>query len=202
MSNDLQEQSDKYTFTTSTGFKLKLKPVSPYLIQKVQQSLSEPEPPTYEVVTAVGVKEVHKHDSVSIQTASDEDKLLWVKYLMELQRVNAEINDRVMRLIILRGVETDVPEYGWDREQEEVLGLKVPKDPSDRKVHYILTEAISTATDIADLVTAVIALSGISQEAVNAARSSFRRAIRGNTTNGAGGPTTVTVEPQPAVPGG
>lgn len=187
------------SFTTSTGFKLSLKPVSPFLIQKVQASGEYPKPPTYEVTTAAGSKEVHEHDAESIKTASDAEKAAWVAYTVKSRAVQSEVNDRLVRLILLRGIESEVPDYGWDREQEEVFGIKVPKDPNDRKVHYLLTEAIGTADDIANLITEVIALSGVSQEAIETARASFRRALRRNATNGVAEPEPVTLDAQPPV---
>lgn len=187
-------------FVTSTGFTLKLKPVSPFLIQKVQTSMPEPPAPTYTVTTAAGNVETHTHDAESIKDAPDTDKEAWVKYITELRAQQSEVNDRLVRLIILRGIESDVPEYGWDRAQED-LGVTVPKDPNERKVHYILTETIGTAEDMANLITNVIALSGVNQEAVEAARSTFRNSLRRNGSTPAANSKPLPLDAQPAVSG-
>lgn len=164
-------------FTSSTGRKITLQGVSPFLVDKVRASVVYPKPPTYAAATATGEVEVYPHDESTLVT--DEDRAAWLAYQADLIKAQAESNDKVARLILTRGVSLTIPEDGW-REEQEALGVAIPDKPVELKLHFIMTEVIGSAGDLGEIIAQVLGLSTTDERAVEAARSSFRAAIQRN----------------------
>lgn len=170
------------SFTTSRGIVLECLPI-PTLLEKLQAQHPLPEPPTYEVKTATGIVEKHVHDETTLET--DAEKAAWADYQLRRAAAERELQAALMRIILVRGIKVDLPESdGWIKEQE-YIGLSVPSDPFQRRLYYLETEALVSQSDYEGLVLAVMAASGISEEALAQVEATFRHPVE---RDEAGGP--------------
>ena len=172
-------------FVTSTGVEITLKSISPVLMAKVRTSVEFPKRPTYEAKTITGDIEVHEHDETTLET--DGDREAWQRYLVEFMQAEQEQARRVGNALFKRGIDYEVLELPeddrWIKEQKE-LGVKVPKDPLERKRHWLETEAFTTEVEIQRLSLRLMAMSGVSEEVLEAAERSFRGEVGRDATSG------------------
>jgi hypothetical protein len=173
----------KQSFLTSTGVELILKPISPVLRAKVIAGVEQPEKPTYESKTVGGGIEIHPHDATTIET--DEEKAAWAAYLDAQAKAEAEVNERVAKLMWTRGIDWDALELpedeSWVAQQEE-LGVTVPEKERERKMHYAETELLSDPDEIKLLILSIMGMTGISEEVLKAVEALFRGEVEGATT--------------------
>jgi hypothetical protein len=178
---------EKETYTTIDGVTLETVAVSPFLLEKVRQSVYDRlrndgiliDCPTYEVKTAAGNVEIHEHNEKTIadQATPDEDRELWEKYQAGLKLSTTEAIEKVTEALLLRGVKFDLPkDDGW-KEEQEFLGVTIPEKMHELKLHYLTTELVKSAADIIELVSTVTRHTGVSEEALAAAEASFRGAL-------------------------
>lgn len=181
--------SEKETgiYTTEDGVTLPTQSVSPFLLEKVRQAVYDRlrnegiliDCPTYEVKTAAGNVEIHEHNEKTIAdpSTSEEDKDLWKKYQVGLKQAATEASEKVTEALLLRGVPFDLPkDNGW-KEEQEFLGIEIPKKSHELKLHYLTTELVKSPADIIGLITAVTRHTGVSEEALAAAEASFRDSL-------------------------
>lgn len=176
----------EHIFRTVDGAELKLHPVSQVLLQRLRQAVRKQyeergEPlaaPTYTATTVTGETETHPHDPTTLET--DADKAAWAAYLDANQRLQAEMNERVTRVMITRGVDLpDVP-GGWLNEMHE-LGIELPSDPVELRAEYLVMEYLKTPADTQNLIAEIMALSyrGANPEVTAAIEALFRRHVEG-----------------------
>lgn len=164
------------TFTTSRGFEITFQPIPQMLIDRVRTSHKLPEPPYYEIKTLTGAIEKHAHDETTLET--DADRAAWADYQRQLAETNEHINRSFMRLVFLRGIEIEMPQDDtWVREQK-LLGITIPDDPLERKLHWIETEVIATVDDADRITRGALEASGVPQEALAQAEDTFRRSAQ------------------------
>lgn len=181
-------------FVTKDGNRIPLRRVAPILIEKVRQSVVMPDAPTYEVETVGGDKEVHAHDETTLET--EKDKKAWAVYQTALADANGQMTDKILRVLFVRATGDVLPkDDSWIAEQS-FLGIDVPAEPLERKVHYIQTELLTHANDISDFMMAAMGLIGVDEEVVAAAENTFRATLRDGDGAGAGPDT-----PEPAAEG-
>jgi len=166
---------------TRKGVAVRLCLFSPVLQDKVRQSVQFPEVPIYIAKTAGGGKEEHPYTADMVET--DDEKAMWAEYQAARLAANLLLYDRLGRLALIRGTEIDIPDDGWDTEQES-LGITVPTDPTERKIHYIETEAVESNQDYSELILAILAYQGIQQEDRAAAAASFPDQVEGDAARG------------------
>ena len=112
-------------------------------------------------------------------SGTDEEKVAWAEYLAAHQVVDneysAKLNDARMRLFCVRGVTIldPKPEEEWVQEHEW-LGMVVPTNPLERKLHYFRTEALGTVMDIFTITKGIYQSAGVDPEALNAYEATFR----------------------------
>lgn len=166
-------------FTTSMGYKIEINPIPPFLMDKATQGVVYPEKPMYEVETAGGEIEYHPHDETTL--ANDADRAIWDAYQSALTAAQEQENEGMMRIMLLKGIGVEMQGEAFEDwlEEQEFLGIEVPKGKSARKVHYIESEILGNNDDIAEIMTRIVAASGVSQEVVDSAKESFRAAAFG-----------------------
>jgi len=164
------------TFTTSSGKVLKLKKMNPWLIDEVYKAHRLPPVPTYTVTTATGATEEHPHDETTLDTPEAQMEYAeWQKVCAELTEKQEE---RLQALLFLRGLDVDLPkDEDWAEEQEELLGIVVPVKKAQRKLHFIKTEVIEGLDDLLTLMESIMTYAGVSEVAIEVAKSSFQRAV-------------------------
>ena len=166
---------------TRKGVAVRLCLFSPVLQDKVRQSVQFPEVPIYIAKTAGGGTDEHPYTADMVET--DDEKAMWAEYQAARLAANLLLYDRLGRLALIRGTEIDIPDDGWDTEQES-LGITVPTDPTERKIHYIETEAVESNQDYSELILAILAYQGIQQEDRAAAAASFPDQVEGDAARG------------------
>lgn len=168
-------------FTTSRGVRLEFLPI-PTLLEKLQVQHPMPAPPTYEVKTATGAVELHQHDETTLDT--DADKAAWAEYQVRLKAATDRLNLALMRLVLLRGLKVDMPApNGWVHEQQ-FIGIQVPDDPLELKLHWLQTEALASQEDYLQAVAGVMEASGVPEEVISQAEATFRGKVERQTAGG------------------
>jgi len=176
-----QEKSKDIFHTTRNGYKLKIKSIPPHLMDKASKSIEWPEIPMYETETAGGEIEYHPHDETTLETP--EDKKAWADYQTALEKAQDDENERMMKVILLKGIDIELKGKKFEdwKEEQEYLGIELPTSKPALKVHYIETEILGDNEDIIEIMSKVIEASGVSPEVVQDAKESFRLAVSGNT---------------------
>jgi hypothetical protein len=175
MSDELSETG---VYTTRKGVVIGLRLFSPALRDKVRQSVEFPEVPIYVAKTAGGGKEEHEYTADMIET--DDERAMWAEYQGKRLAAELLLYERLGKLALIRGTEVEVPE-GWEREQR-FYGVKVPKDPIERKLHWIETEAVESNDDLSALILAILQHQSTTEEERAAAAASFPDSMEGVAT--------------------
>jgi len=185
--SDKDSESFEDVLVTTAGKKFKLHPVSDTKItlalagiEKRYRTNNEPiDKPQYSVVTAGGGEEWHDHDTVSIKNDADAETA-WKKYEDALSRLQAEQNERKMRML-LRGIEwEEKPEWEVIQKADEI---EVPskEEPEKRWYHFLTTEILETPEDFfmaVEKLTILTYKGAVSEEAIHAGIESFRSDLR------------------------
>ena len=161
-----------------------LKPISVVKMQKLQASIEKRfkkqgkklDPPTYEISLPNGAIQVYEYDQEGIDDPStpEEDKALWKQHLDDVAEFNLEFSNASMNMILYDGVECEVGE-DWV-EAQLWMGIEVPENKFDLKVHYLQTEVFKTPMELQQVIQDIMLLStkGVDQDAIDAAMRSFR----------------------------
>jgi hypothetical protein len=173
------ELSERGVHVTRKGVAIKLRLFSPTLQDKVRQSVEFPETPIYVAKTAGGGKEEHEYTADMIET--DEEKVMWAEYQGKLIGARLVLYERLGRLALIRGTEVDIPS-GWEKEQA-LFGVEVPDDPTERKLHWIETEAVESNDDLTALILAILAYQNVTSEERAAAAASFQNPVEGDASS-------------------
>jgi len=176
-------------YTTERGVKVGVVPI-PLLLEEIRKAHQGPPRPTYtEHLAGGGTQEVEiaEADAAAWQERDPESWAehaeRWAAYVTERDANQELVNDRIWQAIMRRALVVELPEDdGWIHDHEE-LGLTVPKDGRERRIHYIRTEVVGGMRDVLRL-TAIANGSDLSEEAITLAEASFRhslaRALVGN----------------------
>lgn len=111
--------------------------------------------------------------------ASEEEAEQWTEYSGVVASVDAEftakLNDARLRLIVLRGVTVfeERPEEEWLAEHEW-MGMVVPENPFERRLHYFRTEVLGTMDDMFSVTKGIYQASGVDEEVLDEYEQSFR----------------------------
>lgn len=168
---------DEKRYTTERGIEIAICPI-PLLLDEVRkaQEAKIPPHPTYEAKTAAGEIEIHPHNETTLET--DEEWTMWREYQEAKSKAADSMNDAIWRAVKLKAIRVEVPgDNGWIEDQK-ALGLTVPEEPRERRLHYIQTEVIGGVRDIIRI-TAIANGADLDEGALAAAEDSFRRAMVG-----------------------
>lgn len=191
---EIPEEARYYT-TIGTGITIRLNPVSPILIGKMNDALQQPPVPRYKVETVAGITEWHDHDESTIaeDDTPEEEKQAWVEYKKKIRELDQLRAQRFMDLFMSKGIDFEMPDGDEWAETQELLGVTIPPPEKRlaRKIHYLQTEVLTTQDDITEVMQRVMAMTGVGNKALSEARSLFRRSVQRKTplrmdaTNGA-----------------
>lgn len=171
-----KDKDAKTVFETKDGRSIQLRAIDLVFINMVNRSVDMPEKPTYQTKTPRGRTEEFPLDAVVVKQYP-EYKPLWTKYLTEYAEAQMEQTDRVIRATLLDG--TIKPEEWHDKAWErrmKFLRYELPDDLDELWVVYLLTTI--GQDELADLMSAIYRLSGISDEEIQEAEDSFRDSVR------------------------
>lgn len=169
---------------TSKGITVQIVGVAPALLARVEEGyrLKNPQPvrPTYEAETMGGDIELLPHDETTLRT--EEDREAWTTWVQADAAWKNGLNSTMLRAIILKGVMTP-PDYetGDWVELQEYLGVTIPTNPAERRIHYFETEVMTSKDDIVDILVKVIRASGLNEEEASRIEATFRADVQGTT---------------------
>jgi hypothetical protein len=158
-------------YTTANGIEIEVLAVSPWLMDGVTSTVQMPDPPTYEV-SVLGEKSQIPHDETTLTT--DEDKIAWAKYIIELEKATKERRERRTRAMLLFGVKVDLPKDGKWKKKQEKLHIEIPEDEDELHIHYLQTVVITSHTELVAIVDEINRLSSYDEGLVEKARKFFR----------------------------
>lgn len=173
-----------HEYTTTRGKVIRFVGVQS-LLDQLRASFPQPKKPQYPRTSNVtGTTTYFDHDETTLDVEGDEaqtkaNHAQWDAYAAEVARVSREYGAALMRLVLLRGIRYDEPQDdAWIKEQT-FIGLTVPEDPIERKLHYITTELIEVgdAVEAERVLLGVLAASGIDEEVLSAMADSFRHPL-------------------------
>jgi hypothetical protein len=178
-------------YIAESGLRIGLKPVRPILVQRGLMVLEDEwrkrgeavDVPTYTVKQEDLDDQTFPLDETSLddpnsaeQTRINHSK--WAHYQECQVRLSAAKGEREQVLLLALGTEVEVPESGWQEEQLW-MGLTIPTDPLDLKVHYLTTVVLSQI-DLSLLLPQINMLSMkglVKPEQVAQFQSDLRRAV-------------------------
>jgi hypothetical protein len=151
----------------STGVKLRIRALSPFVIQKIKNRM-EPERPK------VPTKFIAE-DNRTIEIPEDPE------YQRALEAFADKRTEAVMDGAMLLGTEFESAPEGFDSPSDNgwlqrlaVLGFDPPKSDEERYLQWVKYIAAPTASDIEIINEAVFKMIGVSEAEVAAAAASFR----------------------------
>lgn len=167
------DTDSKKTFCSSKGVELQLRPVSQFKLDALRTSATEIPIPQYQMTIAGGGKVDHPMDEIIAKNQNRMDE--WLQYKAAVNEQNRLQAKHFSELVISEGVEIEVPgaESEWQKNMER-FGIVVESDPISRKLQYIYSEMLVGGEDIAALISQILSVSQIPEEAVAKIRNSFR----------------------------
>jgi hypothetical protein len=143
-----------------TGISVKVRKVSPFLVNNLRKIYPQPKPP---------MQEVDYGDGKKVMEANEAHP----DYAQTLDEYNNMFMDKLQRLLIVRGVECKVDQEAVDSLKEfwkTEYGKEL--EGSDKEI-YIIYICAGTKDDLDDLTNAILTRSQPTKEATELAKVSF-----------------------------
>lgn len=165
----------------------------PLFLEEVRKAYPLPARPTYtEHLAGDATNEVEISDAeAEVWAEHDPDTWAehaekWADYISRRDAIQEKVNEAIWKAIMLRSLIVELPaDDSWIQDQEE-LGITVPRSAKERRIHYIKTEVVGGMRDIIRL-TAIANGANISEEALSLAEDSFRNSLARSLTEGLAG---------------
>lgn len=171
---------------------VKLRPISYIEINEIVESVDIPEKPTYETRTSSGrVERFPLDDKVVEQSPEYEEE--WKQWKLDYSNALREQSKRSTRAMFLDG--TIVPDDWYDAKWERrmrLISYKLPTDPEELWLLYLETGI--TKEVAGELVIAIMSLTTLPEEVIEAATQTFRDSLRADI--GSGDLDVVGTDPQ------
>lgn len=180
--------------TLDNGAVVRMRAVSPMLISKIDEAVAArweaegralAEKPTYTVTTAAGVDETHEHDAVSIAEVEDPE----IRAGLEAQLAKAEEDVKafgrtrsslLIDIAVLESLEVvEGPSIEKWTKLRTRMGLPIPTDEDELKLAFVKEYILTSATDMGSIITAMLEVTGVKKESVDAAKANFRDQVEG-----------------------
>jgi len=166
-------------YTTERGVTVNVMPI-PLLLDEIRKATPTPAQPTYTETLAGGAKQEVKISDAEALVWQEKDPETWKEHAekwatFEQERDAAQslLNERIWKAVMKRAIVVDLPkDDDWIAEQAE-LGITVPENPRERRIHYIRTEVVGGLKDSIKM-TAIANGADITEEALSLMESSFR----------------------------
>lgn len=163
---DIEDEGD--TVTLSNGVTVKVKGVSPLLMQRIRDKFPTPKPPKQRTTNEDGEEEW-------------EENPLHPEYLDAVSKQRAAQGAAVMQVLLGRGVEVELP-----ANEDWIDLLKADDDtiPLDTEIQkraaYVQYEIITTDLDLTRLTQAILGKTMVTEESIRAAEDRFPGSIQRN----------------------
>jgi len=143
------------TMKLSSGVEIQLLPLPPLLQRAVEAKFPEPEPP---------IVEVKVHGKKETQPNPDDPD-----YLEAREQWAKDRGAALMDLAFIKGVVLELPEDETWIEELALIGVEVGESKAARKLAYLRSVAIATIEDMMGVTGRVLAMSGVSPQAIDKA---------------------------------
>lgn len=177
-------KKDKKTYITSRGVTVEFLPIMGE-IESFNQSIHEPEPPTYEA--RPGVRFAYDEKSIQDEKTSAEDKAKWQEYLEAKEKSIENRGRGLIKLCLLKGIkaEPSLSFEAWKAEQE-FFGADLADSPIELQFKYLYSQIIGNVNDAVKIMEGVTIASGhVPEELTAQAEATFRSRMGGDTTQAA-----------------
>jgi hypothetical protein len=176
-------------YMTERGVAIRVTPI-PLLLDEVRKATPLPDPPTYTEHIAGGATQEVEITEGDAEAWAREDPETWAEhaeawaaYVQARDAAQGVLNERIWQAILRRAIRVDMPgDDGWIYDHE-AMGLVVPEDPRERRIHYVRTEVVGGMPDILKI-TAMANGADLSEEALASAEASFRDSLARSLTGG------------------
>jgi hypothetical protein len=190
-------------FVGKHGTEVPLQAIGHRFVQMVMDKYPIPDEPTYEITTAAGDVETHKHNveydeegnvkRTSLQT--DEDWAMWHAFQDNRRQAVAERLDAATTLLLNHCVLLDPPpveEWSFSTKDFEEWGIEPPPDddPKAFKAFWIENELLPDPDDITALMARLWVIGGLAKEDRVKELEGFFRATMARLTIGGSGSGT------------
>jgi len=153
-----------YVVTLSNGVQVNLRPVPPYLIDKIKSTIPLPKPPIMEIETAWGGKE---------EWANEND----ATYKKELEVAQEKQADKLWKAEFILGIADEPPPDEEWTETLKMFDIEIPKDPKEKKLLWVETTLIAKGVDVYTLLYAIRNAARPTKEEISGIAESFRGSI-------------------------
>jgi hypothetical protein len=167
------------TYVTSRGYELKIRSISPFLLDEIKASVPEPPKPTYKTKLVGGGEQEHYHDLTTLET--DEDREQWAEYLRAKSAADALRSEKISMVMFEEGIinwDELQPTPEWEAKRRS-RGLDIPSDGSERQIKYLETEIFGSMADVFQFQTLLMKAGGdVPEEAIQQIEASFRSLLQ------------------------
>jgi len=155
------DSSNPYVVTLSNGVQVNLRPVPPYLIDRIKGTVPLPKPPIMEIKTAWGGTEewVNENDS---------------EYKKALELAEEKQADKLWKAEFILGIADDPPPDEEWTDNLTMFDIEIPEDPKEKKLLWIETVLIAKGTDAWKLINAIRGTARPTKEEIGEIAESFR----------------------------
>ena len=177
------EDDGRVFITTSRGVEVECLPIADTIDaqeENARGSIEWPEVPTRTITDIAGSKMVEPLTEAYIETghATHEEIGAWTDYQVAQAEAEATFQTRFrdgrVRLIAAKGVQWDASlEKDWT-EAAEWIGMVVPEDPRDRKLHFLRFEVLGNIGDLYTILFGIYHASGYDEEVLDEMEATFR----------------------------
>lgn len=144
----------------TSGVRVKFRPLPPLLQRAVEGKFPEPEVPMA-LVTIRGEQELESNPN-------DPD------YIAARWRWAVDRGNALTDLALLKGVAVELPEDESWIEELAMVGIEVGKSKMAKKLAYLHSVAIASLEDLTGVTSRVLAMSGLSPQAIDKASKSLQ----------------------------
>jgi len=145
----------------SNGARVNIKPVPPYLIDRIRDTVPLPKPPMVEIKTAWGGTEEWPHENDA-------------EYKAALKLAEEKQADKLWKAEFLLGIADDPPPDEEWTENLTRFGIEIPEDPQEKKLLWVETVLIAKGTDAWKLIYAIRSAARPTKEEISELAESFR----------------------------
>lgn len=150
-----EDAKGKRTMKFRSGVEARLLRLPPLLVQRLDDQFKEPDPPMVEV-------EVHGEKQLE-SNPDDPD------YLAERERIRRIKGLAYLNLAFLKGLDIDMPEDEEWLEELRLAGVEVGESKAAKKLAYIESVVITDVSELEEVVSQILAVSGVAPAAVDEA---------------------------------
>lgn len=161
VSNVEADSSNPYVVTLSNGVQVNLRPVPPYLIDRIKGTVPLPKPPIMEIKTAWGGTEewVNENDN---------------GYKKALESAQEKQADKLWKAEFILGIADEPPPDEEWTENLTMFDIEIPDDPKEKKLLWVETVLIAKGTDAWKLINAIRGAARPTKGEISEIAESFR----------------------------